>query len=37
MNITWDHFWLFVIVAILVALIACILWLDGEGDDAEIH
>lgn len=38
MNITWDHFWLFVIVVIIVVLIAGILWLpEGEGDDAEIH
>jgi hypothetical protein len=30
MNVTWEHVWLFVITALIVAVIVGILWLPDE-------
>jgi hypothetical protein len=35
MNVTWEHVWLFVIVALIVAVIVGILWLPDELRDTD--
>jgi hypothetical protein len=35
MNVTWDHFWLGVVITTIVLLIVVILWMPFEPEDTD--
>jgi hypothetical protein len=35
MNVTWEHFWLGVVIATIVLLIVVILWMPDEWRDGK--